>query len=40
MNAQLTESLDRCRDLLAECRSKLASNSNEEAEDEAESRSA
>lgn len=29
VNAQLTESLERCRDLVADCRSKLAANSNE-----------
>lgn len=30
INAELTRSLDRCRFLLADCRSKLAANSNEE----------
>jgi hypothetical protein len=27
-NAELTQSLERCRELVAECRSKLAANSN------------
>ena len=30
INAELTQSLERCRFLLADCRSKLAANSNEE----------
>ena len=30
INAELTQSLKRCRFLLADCRSKLAVNSNEE----------
>ena len=30
VNAELTDSLQRCRFLLVECRSKLAANSNEE----------
>ena len=30
INAQLTRGLERCRFLLADCRSKLAANSNEE----------
>ena len=29
VNAELTQSLDRCRHLLADCREKLAANSNE-----------
>ena len=29
VNADLTRSLDRCRELVADCRSKLAANSNE-----------
>jgi hypothetical protein len=28
VNAQLTNSLERCRELLADCRSKLAANTN------------
>ena len=31
VNAELTASLERCRELLAECQSKLAANSNEPA---------
>jgi hypothetical protein len=30
VNEQLTESLERCRNLLRECRDNLAANSNEE----------
>jgi hypothetical protein len=29
LNAQLSETLDRCRRILADCRSKLAANGNE-----------
>ena len=29
VNAELTRSLDRCRELVEDCRSKLAANSNE-----------
>ena len=29
VNAELTRSLDRCRELLVECREKLAANSND-----------
>lgn len=30
VNEELTESLERCRSLLSECRSKLAANGNDE----------
>ena len=33
INAELNESLERCRDLLKACRSQLAANSNDETED-------
>jgi len=43
VNADLTRSLHRCRELVADCRSKLAANSNEpilnDNEDEAEEES-
>jgi len=29
VNAELTRSLDRCRELVVDCRAKLAANSNE-----------
>lgn len=34
MNAELTTSLDRCRELLSDCRSHLAANSNQWSEPE------
>ena len=42
LNAELTQSIERCRALLSDCREKLAANSNDvaQARDEAGSRSA
>lgn len=36
LNSELTQSLERCRFLLSECRSKLAANANEDVDEEGE----